>query len=198
MQVTNPLDSKPAGFRIYTPDGFVSAQLMKAGRSAFQHETPVSLSNSVPSTQRRTEFSDNSAQRHCTHSLDSRVQDSYSCGWMMCKRLFLILAAGALLFLQFGDCISVARRDRQTMNCCASMPCIPVNHGQDCCSKMTPVQRPEMLRAEYVSLRGPTVATVEYSLVLKIVRATPVVSLTVSAQQHSPPDLYTLNASLLI
>jgi Lipocalin-like domain len=33
---TNPLGPKPVGFLIYTPDGFVSAQLMKPGRSAFQ------------------------------------------------------------------------------------------------------------------------------------------------------------------
>src|SRR3984957_16214626 len=33
---TNPLGSKPVGFLIYTPDGFVSAQLMKPGRSVFQ------------------------------------------------------------------------------------------------------------------------------------------------------------------
>jgi hypothetical protein len=32
----NPLGPKPMGFLIYTPDGFVSAQLMKPGRSAFQ------------------------------------------------------------------------------------------------------------------------------------------------------------------
>jgi hypothetical protein len=33
---TNPLGLEPVGFLIYTPDGFVSAQLMKPGRSAFQ------------------------------------------------------------------------------------------------------------------------------------------------------------------
>jgi Lipocalin-like domain len=33
---TNPLGPKPVGFLIYTSDGFVSAQLMKPGRSIFQ------------------------------------------------------------------------------------------------------------------------------------------------------------------
>ena len=33
---TNPLGPKPVGYLIYTADGFVSAQLMKPGRSAFQ------------------------------------------------------------------------------------------------------------------------------------------------------------------
>jgi Lipocalin-like domain len=33
---TSPLGLNPVGFLIYTPDGFVSAQLMKPGRAAFQ------------------------------------------------------------------------------------------------------------------------------------------------------------------
>lgn len=33
---THPFGPKPVGFLIYTPDGFVSAQLMKPGRSPFQ------------------------------------------------------------------------------------------------------------------------------------------------------------------
>jgi Lipocalin-like domain len=33
---TTPLGPKPIGFLIYTSDGYVSAQLMKPGRSAFQ------------------------------------------------------------------------------------------------------------------------------------------------------------------
>jgi hypothetical protein len=33
---THPFGPKPVGFLIYTPDGFVSAQLMKPGRSAFR------------------------------------------------------------------------------------------------------------------------------------------------------------------
>ena len=35
-EATHPFGPKPAGFLIYTPDGFVSAQLMKPGRPAFQ------------------------------------------------------------------------------------------------------------------------------------------------------------------
>jgi hypothetical protein len=116
----------------------------------------------------------------------------------MCKQLLLILAAGAVLLLQFGDCMSAGAQYRETMKCCGSMPCTPANHGRDCCDKMVSLQRPEMLRVESVSLHGPTVATVEYPLIRKFVLATPALSVTVSAQQHSPPDLYTLNASLLI
>jgi hypothetical protein len=44
-QDTHPFGPEPVGFLIYTPDGFVSAQLMKPGRSVFrshdwQHGTP--------------------------------------------------------------------------------------------------------------------------------------------------------------
>jgi hypothetical protein len=42
------------------------------------------------------------------------------------------------------------------------------------------------------------VAAVEYPLVFEIGRATFAPSVAVNAQQHSPPDLYTLNVSLLI
>ena len=116
----------------------------------------------------------------------------------MCKRLLLVLAAGALSLLQFGDCMSRTAQDQQDMKCCASMPCTPSNHGQHCCKKMASARTPDMLRAEYVSLHGPMVTAVEYPLMLEIVRSTPAPSVKVSAQQHSPPDLYTLNASLLI
>jgi hypothetical protein len=117
---------------------------------------------------------------------------------MMFKRLFLILAAGALLFLQFGDCMSAMARDPQALKCCGSMPCAPANHGQDCCENMVAPQVASVLPAKQVSLHGPVVAVVEYPLTLEIVRAAPSRSAAVSAPQHSPPDLYTLNASLLI
>ena len=36
LEDTYPFGPEPQGFLIYTPDGFVSAQLMKPGRSLFQ------------------------------------------------------------------------------------------------------------------------------------------------------------------
>ena len=116
----------------------------------------------------------------------------------MCKRLFLIFAAGALLFLQFGDCMSAMAQDPQAMKCCGSMPCAPANHGQDCCKNMVAPQAPGMLPAKPVSLHGPVLAGVKVPLKLEIVRATPSRFVAVSDPQHSPPDLYRLNASLLI
>lgn len=63
---------------------------------------------------------------------------------------------------------------------------------------MVSAQTPNVLPARYVSLDRPNVATVEYSPLLEIVRSTPGPPLTINSQQHSPPDLYTLNSSFLI
>jgi hypothetical protein len=117
---------------------------------------------------------------------------------MMLKRLFLILAAGALLFLQFGDCMSAMAQDPQAMKCCGSMPCAPANHGQDCCENMVAPQVASVLPVKQISLHSQVVAVIEYPLTLEVVRATPSRFVAVNAPQHSPPELYTLNASLLI
>ena len=117
---------------------------------------------------------------------------------MTSKRIFLVMLAGALLLLQFGDCISAMAQSPQEMKCCGSMPCAPANHGQDCCKNMVAPQAPGMLPAKQASLHGPVLAVIEYPLTLEIVRATPSRFVVVSTPQHSPPDLYTLNASLLI
>src|SRR5580658_8128776 len=92
---------------------------------------------------------------------------------MICKRLSLVLAAGALLLLQFGDCASAVQLDQQTMRCCGSMPCTPANHGQGCCKNMTSAQAPSMLAAKHASLRAPVVVTIEYPRILEIVCPTP-------------------------
>jgi hypothetical protein len=117
---------------------------------------------------------------------------------MIGKKLLLAMAAGALLLLQFGDCMSAMGQDQPSMKCCAAMPCTPANHGQTCCKNMVSAQPAYMLRADHVSMQSPTVATVEYPLMFEAVRANPARSVAIHAPQHSPPDLYTLNASLLI
>jgi hypothetical protein len=55
-----------------------------------------------------------------------------------------------------------------------------------------------MLPGQPTALCAPGTATVEYPLVAEILRYAPDPSLLVDAQQHSPPDLYTIHASLLI
>jgi hypothetical protein len=117
---------------------------------------------------------------------------------MIAKRVFLVLAAGALLLLQFADCMSAMTPDRASMKCCASMPCTPANHSHGCCKTMTSAQTPNMLPAASPSLHAPIIATVEYTRTLDIAPSAPVPAVTVEAPQHSPPELYTLHASLLI
>lgn len=114
------------------------------------------------------------------------------------RKLFIVMAAGVLLLLQFGDCMSAMALDQQSMQCCRSMPCAPANHSHGCCKNMVSAQTPNMLPAAHVSLHAPTVATVEYPSLLKVVRSTLAPPVMVEAQEHSPPELYTLHAALLI
>jgi hypothetical protein len=63
---------------------------------------------------------------------------------------------------------------------------------------MASAQTPNMLPVAHVSLHAPTVAAVEYPRLLEFVRSTLAPPVVVEAQEHSPPELYTLHASLLI
>ena len=114
------------------------------------------------------------------------------------KRLFLMLVAGALLLLQFSDCMSAMASDQQSMHCCGSMPCTPTNQSHDCCKTMVSVHTPNVLPTARVSLKVPAVVAVEHTPTLETVRSAIASPLAVGVQQHSPPELYTLHASLLI
>lgn len=111
---------------------------------------------------------------------------------------FLVLALSALFALQVGDCLSFLSANRQKMQCCASMPCTPANHSQGCCKNMTSAQAPGMLPAQHASLHEPIVATIAYPRIFEMGRSVPLPLVRISAAQHSPPELYTLHASLLI
>ena len=117
---------------------------------------------------------------------------------MLGKRLFFGLVAGAFLLLQFAECIVPATPNQETMQCCRSMPCTPANKTHDCCKTMISAHAPNMLPTARVSLNAPVVAAIEHSPTLDIPRFAPVAAVAVEAQQHSPPELYTLNVSLLI
>jgi hypothetical protein len=117
---------------------------------------------------------------------------------MSCKRLFLVLAAGALLLLQFADCMSAMTPDQESMKCCGSMPCTPANQSHDCCKAMVSGQSPNMLPTARVSLNAPVITLVEPLASVEIVRLVSLPLGAVDAPQHSPPELYTLHASLLI
>src|ERR1700676_5561358 len=117
---------------------------------------------------------------------------------MAIKRLSVLLATGALLLLGFSDCMSALASDHQSMHCCGSMPCTPANHSHGCCKNMASAETPNMLPAASAPFDGPSVAIVEYLRMLEAVRSTSAPPLTIEAQQHSPPALYTLHVSLLI
>jgi hypothetical protein len=116
----------------------------------------------------------------------------------MLKRLFLVMAAGALLLLQFADCMSAVTPDQESMKCCGSMPCTPANQSHDCCKAMVSAQSPNILPTARVSLNAPAITLVEPLASFEVVRLVPLPLAAVEAPQHSPPELYTLHASLLI
>src|SRR5258708_34728188 len=116
----------------------------------------------------------------------------------MCKRLFVVLAVVALLGLQFADCMSARTQDQQSMKCCGSMPCDPSNQSHDCCKGMVSSQSPSRLPVAHVTLHAPVMVATD---ILVSPQATPypeASALDFEVPQHSPPELYTLHASLLI
>ena len=117
---------------------------------------------------------------------------------MIGKRLFLVLAASALLFLQFADCMSAMTPDQESMQCCGSMPCTPANQSHDCCKAMVSGQASNMVPTARISLHAPFIVSVEPVAVIAMVRLVSSPLCSAEAPQHSPPELYTLHASLLI
>jgi len=116
----------------------------------------------------------------------------------MRKRLFIVVAIAGLLGLQFADCMSAMTHDQQSMQCCGSMPCDPSNQTHDCCKGMVSAQSPNVLPVPQVTLHAPVMVVAN---VLASPRLTPYTQLSrfeFAAPQHSPPELYTLHASLLI
>src|SRR6266404_8057212 len=117
---------------------------------------------------------------------------------MMGKRLFVLLAVMVLFGLQFADCLSAMTHDEQTMQCCGSMPCDPSNQSDDCCKGMVSAQAPNVLPVAHVTLEAPVLVV---AAILGSPRTTPhreLSHLDFAAPQHSPPELYTLHAALLI
>ena len=118
---------------------------------------------------------------------------------MMGKRLFVLLAVIALVGLPFADCLSaMMTHDEQSMQCCGSMPCDPSNQNHDCCKGMVSAQAPNVLPVAHVTLDAPVMVVTD---ILRSPQATPhreLSHLDFVAPQHSPPELYTLHASLLI
>jgi len=115
------------------------------------------------------------------------------------KRLFTALAATALaLMMQFASCLPTAGANEQSMKCCASMPCTPANHSHGCCKDMASGKSPTIIPAQSVSLQAPSLGVFEYPPIVKLLHRFLEFPPITDAQQHSPPELYTLHASLLI
>jgi hypothetical protein len=117
---------------------------------------------------------------------------------MIGKKLFLILMVGAVLLLQFADCMAAYSQDQQAMQCCGTSACTPANQSHGCCKTMTSSETPRMLVKARASLEIPAVAVVEHTPMLEAAISTPRISLSLEPQQYSPPELYTLHGSLLI
>jgi len=116
----------------------------------------------------------------------------------MRKRLLIFVAMVALLGLQFADCLSGITQDQQSMQCCGSMPCDPSNQSHDCCKGMVSAQSPNVLPVAHVTLHAPVMAVTDILASPKATPYTEASRLDFEAPQHSPPELYTLHASLLI
>jgi hypothetical protein len=116
----------------------------------------------------------------------------------MRKRLLIFVAMVALLGLQFADCLSGMTQDQQSMQCCGSMHCDPSNQSHDCCKGMVSAQSPNVLPVAHVTLHAPVMAVTDILASPKATPYTEASRLDFEAPQHSPPELYTLHASLLI
>ena len=116
----------------------------------------------------------------------------------MSKKLLTVVALVALLGLQFADCMSAMTQDPQSMKCCGSMPCDPSNQSHDCCKGMVSSQSPSVLPVGNVTFHAPLIVAVDFLASPLATQQIEASRLEFEAPQHSPPELYTLYASLLI
>lgn len=116
----------------------------------------------------------------------------------MRNRLFIVVALAVLLGLQFADCVSAMTQDPQSMKCCGSMPCDPSNQSHDCCKGMVSLQSPSVLPVAHVTLHAPVMVVTDGITWSEATPYPEVSRLDFEAPQHSPPELYALNSSLLI
>jgi hypothetical protein len=116
----------------------------------------------------------------------------------MRKRLLIVVAIAGLLGLQFADCMSAMTQDQQSMQCCGSMPCDPSNQTHDCCKGMVSAQSPNVLPASNVTFHAHVMVAADVVVAPKVTHYGQISRFEFPAPQHSPPELYTLYASLLI
>lgn len=115
------------------------------------------------------------------------------------KRLVSVLAATAFaLMMQSASCLPMAGANEQSMKCCASMSCAPANQSHGCCKNMASGKAPTIIPTHSLSLQAPSLRIFEYPPIAKLLHRSLELPPVIGAQQHSPPELYTLHASLLI
>ncbi len=119
---------------------------------------------------------------------------------MRLAKTSLLVVFGAVLVLSSAGCLDAAATDAQAMQCCASMPCTPAHHGQDCCQNMVTGPSSYAVLPAGASPAPPLVA--ERNLpASELARRVPDVPglERVSAREHSPPrELDTVYLALLI
>jgi hypothetical protein len=116
----------------------------------------------------------------------------------MRKRLLIVVALVALLGLQFADGMSAMTQDQQRMKCCGSMPCDPSNQTHDCCKGMVSSPSPSVLPVAHLTLHAPVMVVTDILASPQVTPYPEASRLNFEAPSHSPPELYTLHASLLI
>jgi len=117
---------------------------------------------------------------------------------MVRKYTFVVLAVGAILLLQFTDCMTAMTPDQQSMQCCGSMPCDRSNQSHDCCKSMVSSQSPSVSPTAHVSLHAPVLFVADVLPSHLIPEVSEATSAVLAAPQHSPPELYTLHSSFLL
>src|SRR5438046_9072360 len=114
---------------------------------------------------------------------------------MVLKTTFVMLAAVAILLLQFADCMSAMTQDQQSMKCCGSMPCDPSNQSHDCCKGMVSAQSPNVLPVSHVTLHAPVMVTADILASPQAITYPELSRLVLQAPAHSPPALDALPPS---
>src|SRR5258708_3932340 len=117
---------------------------------------------------------------------------------MVRKNTFVMVAAVAILLLQFSDCLSAMTMDQQSMQCCGSMPCDPSNQSHDCCKSMASSQSPSVLPVGHVTRQPAVMDVADILPTPQVLELSEAPRTEFAAPQHSPPELYTLHSSLLI
>jgi hypothetical protein len=114
------------------------------------------------------------------------------------KRLFFVLASGAVLLLLFADCMPVAMPGEQAAQCCASTQCPSATKMESCCKTPLSAHAPSMMVKARVSMAVPIPKITRRVSSLQIARHKPERPVVADIPLFSPPDLYTLHASFLI